>query len=126
MAPPEHIKAIQRLRLIIQERNGTSSEGAQKGTITRSEGAKIVTPLANSEGAKTVTPTTTKGTQPKRTVFPILLCITQEEEEKNPKTSITTTSHCHAIASAVKPTSSPILSSSTNHQTYQTSSRKEN
>ena len=84
MAPPEHINAIQRLRLIIQERNRTSSEGEPNSTGTSSEGAKNVTPLANSEGVKTVTPTTTKRTQPKRTVLPTLHCITQEDDEKNP------------------------------------------
>jgi hypothetical protein len=66
MTPPEHIDAIQRLRLIIQERNGHTSEGALNTNGTSSEGAKNVTSGTSSEGAKTVTPTKSKGDQKKK------------------------------------------------------------
>jgi hypothetical protein len=72
------------LRIIIQERNGTSSEGAPNSTNTSSEGAKNVTSATSSEGAKNVTPTTTKETQHKRVRFPTLPCITQEYDESDP------------------------------------------
>ena len=66
MAPPEHIEAIQRLCIIIQERTGTSSEGAQNNPKTRSEGTKSVTSAKRSEGANISTPNTTNGTQQQR------------------------------------------------------------
>ena len=75
MVPLEYIEAAQLLCVILQERSGPSSEGAKKITAsTTSEAAKKVTPCTTSEGA-----------EEKKTSFPSLPCITQDDNnDPNP------------------------------------------